>query len=128
FKIDSDKQVLGEIELCKYREEDDDVLFYIVSKEDEDIVQVVKLEDFGIYYEGEYLELEDERVNEYLKFMAKIFKEKYVIDFFAYRNNERNEYVCQFDEETEEFGAELFDIVEQSKKKRTQKSEETYNF
>ena len=128
-KIFNACDVIGERDWGAYRDDEDDVLFRLAFNKtfDEDCCNVkeVYLEDFAIYLDDEYLELENGAVDKYLEFMSKIFKEKYVIEFFNYRNEQRNDFVNEFDTETAKVGQSLLRCIEHS---NTQVNEETNNF
>lgn len=85
------------------------------------------IEDFAICCNGDYLEIGDKRIDTYLKLMAKIYGDEYVLRFHEYRNGERNEWLDEFDALTTSIEKDMFKAVEQSKKKNVGQVKEQNN-
>ncbi len=85
FPVNPDEGLIGE----------NDIMFNFINKENGK-VEVLVLEDFAICYGLYYLEMSDRRLQEYLKFMAKLYDNEYLQGFHDYRIEERKELIGEF--------------------------------
>ena len=97
------------------------VEFDLIDSEKDEYVDV-KLEDFAICYELEYLKMKDKRVQEYLKFMAKLYGNDYLQGFHDYRIEERKKLVSGFDSMTCTMEGELAKAINGLNKKGDSKT------
>ena len=84
----------------------DGVLINFIDKENGEFKDIV-LEDFAICYGLEYIEMSDRRLQEYLKFMARVYGNKYLQGFHNYRMEERKKLISEFNTLTYAMEGEL---------------------
>lgn len=97
------------------------VAFDLIDSEKDEFVDV-KLEDFAICYGLEYLEMSDRRLQEYLKFMAKLYGNEYLQEFHDYRIEERKELISEFNAVTYSMEGKLAKAINSMKKKEDNKT------
>jgi len=103
FPVNPDEGLIGE----------NDIMFNFINKENGK-VEVLVLEDFAICYGLYYLEMSDRRLQEYLKFMAKLYSNEYLQGFHDYRTEERKELIGEFNATTYAMEAKLAEAINQS--------------
>ncbi|MBQ7797800.1 MAG: hypothetical protein IJ371_01610 [Clostridia bacterium] len=110
FPVNPDEGLIGE----------NDIMFNFINKKNGK-VEVVVLEDFAICYGLKYLEMSDRRLREYLKFMAKLYGNKYLQGFHDYRTEERKELIGEFNAITYAMEAQLSEAINSMNKKEENK-------
>ena len=111
IEVNPDEDILSE----------NDIMFKLIDEKNGSAVDVV-FEDFAICYDKYYLNLDDGRLQEYLNFMARIYKNKYLQGFHDYRKVECNELVSVFNARTYAMEAKLADAINKIEKKETNKT------
>ena len=111
FMVNSDEELIGE----------NDIMFNFINKKNGK-VEVIVLEDFAICYGLYYLEMSDKRLQEYLKFMAKLYGNEYLQGFHDYRIEERKELISEFNAITYGMEAKLAEAINSMNKKEDNKT------
>ena len=106
IELNPGEEILGE----------NDIMFDLVDRENKTITEIV-LEDFAICYGLNYLEMSDRRLQEYLKFMARIYGNEYLQAFHNYRAEERKELVGEFNAITYAIEGKLAEAINSLNKK-----------
>lgn len=101
--------------------DENDIMFNLINKFTGDETKIV-LEDFAICYGLEYLEMSDRRLQEYLKFMARLHGNQYLQGFHDYRIEERKELIGEFNAETYTMEGELAKAINSINKKEENKT------
>ena len=100
---------------------ENDIMFKLIDEKNGSAVDVV-FEDFAICYGLYYLEMSDRRLQEYLKFMAKVYGNEYLQGFHDYRAHERKELVSEFNIRTYNMEAKMAKAINSVKKKEDNKT------
>jgi len=95
----------------------DGVLINFIDKENGEFKDIV-LEDFAICYGLEYIEMSDRRLQEYLKFMARVYGNKYLQGFHNYRMEERKKLISEFNTLTYAMEGELAKAISSIENKK----------
>lgn len=101
--------------------DENDIMFNFINKKNGK-VEVIVLEDFAICYGLYYLEMSDRRLQEYLKFMAKLYGNEYLQGFHNYRAQERKELIGEFNAITYGIEAKLAEAINSLNKKDSNKT------
>ena len=117
FKIEKDEYIVETEEQDKFLKTEGEIAFVLINIEKREAKELI-LEDFEIWYDDEGLEIGDVRLDAYLKFMAKVFGEKFVSSFRDYRNGVISDYISDFDATTKNMERELFEVVEKEEKRK----------
>ena len=100
---------------------ENDIMFKLIDEKNGSAVDVV-FEDFAICYGLYYLEMSDRRLQEYLKFMAKLYGNEYLQGFHDYRAEERKELVSEFNIRTYNMEAKMAESINSLNKKEDNKT------
>ena len=110
FPVNPDEELIDE----------NDIMFNFINKKNGK-VEVIVLEDFAICYGLYYLEMSDRRLQEYLKFMAKLYGNEYLQGFHNYRAQEGKELIGEFNAITYGIEAKLAEAINTMNKKEDNK-------
>lgn len=74
------------------------VLLGLIDLDTRDVTEIL-LEDFGVWYDDEYLNINDKRLEYYLIHMAQNCDDKYIQGFHKFKTEERKDLVTMFNED-----------------------------
>lgn len=93
-----DNQDIVEIKLSEGPDINCDIMLYITNPNGNGIR--LGLEDFGIWYNKQRLDFEDNRLLAYLLVMAMVYENQYLQGFHNYQRDQARKNNCRFNAET----------------------------